>query len=110
MSHPDPMFDPDNCYHDDSMAYHNEEPMNEDADVDETEYETYDDFGYDDDNYDDYNDFTDEVGGDPEYYLNEDENDSYDDSMDGDAESAFGSCGWGVDEYYNTDCDYGEDY
>lgn len=72
--------------------------MNEDYDVDETEYETYDDFGYDDDdNYDDYNDFV-------------DEDDSYDDSMDGDAESAFGSCGWGVDEYYNADTDYGEDY
>lgn len=61
--------------------------MNEDYDADETEYETYDDFGYDDD-----------------------DDDSYDDSMDGDAESAFGSCGWGVDEYYNSDTDYGEDY
>lgn len=77
--------------------------MNEDYDADET----YDDFGYDDD---DYNLFTDEIAGDPEYHLSEDDDDSYDDSMDGDAESAFGSCGWGVDEYYNSDTDYGEDY
>lgn len=33
--------------------------------------------------------------------------DSYNDSMDGDAESAFGSCGWGNDETYGY---YGEDY
>ena len=36
--------------------------------------------------------------------------DEYDDSMDGDAESAFGSCGWGVDEQYNTDYGYGDDW
>jgi hypothetical protein len=38
------------------------------------------------------------------------EEDYYDDSMDGDAESAFGSCGWGVDEQYNADYDYGDDW
>jgi len=38
------------------------------------------------------------------------EDDYYDDSMDGDHESAFGSCGWGVDEQYNIDYDYGEDW
>jgi hypothetical protein len=42
--------------------------------------------------------------------LENDSDDSFDDSMDGDAESAFGSCGWGVDEYYNSDCDYGDDW
>ena len=96
MSHPDPYYDPDNSYEDDEMSYYHEEPMNDDADVDETEYETYDDFGYDDD--------------DDDYSFFEDDDDSYDDSMDGDAESAFGSCGWGVDEYYNGNTDYGEDY
>lgn len=42
----------------------------------------------DDANYDDYNDF-------------------YDESMDGDHESALGSAGWGEDEYYGH---YGDDY
>lgn len=68
------------------------------------------DNSYEDDdmdaNYDDYNDFHDEDG------LNEFDSwdEDYDDSMDGDAESAFGSCGWGVDEYYNADTDYGDDW
>ena len=53
----------------------------------------------DDINYDDYNDFTD--GEDEEWA------DNYDDSMDGDHESALGSAGWGEDEYYGH---YGEDY
>jgi len=68
MSHPDPLYDPENSYEDDM-------------------------------NYDDYNDF----------YEDEEEefwDDSIDDSMDGDAESAFGSCGWGVDETYGY---YGDD-
>lgn len=34
--------------------------------------------------------------------------DYYDDSMDGDHESAFGSIGWGVDEYYDHG-DFGYD-
>ena len=49
----------------------------------------------------DYNDFY------------EDEDDSFDDSMDGDAESAFESCGWGSDEsygYYGDDTPLGEEY
>ena len=59
------------------------------------------DNSYEDDmNYDDYNDFFDEE---------DDWDDSYDDSMDGDAESAFGSCGWGVDEYYEHNSDYGDE-
>ena len=68
MSHPDPLFDPDNAMEDD---------MN---------YDDYDDFYGENLDYEDYNDDGD-----------------YDDSMDGDAESAFGSCGWGVDEYYRED-------
>ena len=49
----------------------------------------------------DYNDFY------------EDEDDSFDDSMDGDAESAFESCWWGGDEsygYYGDDTPLGEEY
>ena len=41
------------------------------------------------------------------------ENDSFDDSMDGDAESALASAGWGTDEdygYYGEDLDYQEDF
>jgi hypothetical protein len=45
-------------------------------------------------NYDDYNDF----------------NDVYDDSMDGDFDSAMESMGWGLDEQYDPsyDSDYGD--
>lgn len=65
------------------------------------------DNSYEDDmNYDDYNDF---YGEGVDYSGDNDDRD-YDDSMDGDAESAFGSCGWGVDEQYNTDYDYGDDW
>jgi hypothetical protein len=67
MSHPDPLFDPDNSYEDDIVENENDEIE--------------------------------------EFY-----DDSFDDSMDGDAESAFGSCGWAVDEYYNPDCGYGDDW
>jgi len=98
MSHPDPLYDPDNSYEDDM-------------------------------NYDDYNDFHDGVDGDDrtnEYWPNlttggdddedgwnefdswdEDYDDTIDDSMDGDAESAFDSIGWGCDEQYGY---YGEDF
>ena len=55
----------------------------------------------DDMNYDDYNDFNEMI---------DDTDDFYDDSMDGDAESAFGSCGWGVDEYYGDDTPMYDDY
>lgn len=90
MSHPDPCYDPDNSYDEDF-----------DMDVDS--------------NYDDYNDFHDGIDADDrtcDYWAGDDDlnnsgeidwDDSYDDSMDGDAESAFGSCGWGVDEYYRED-------
>ena len=77
MSHPDPLYDPDNSMEDDM-------------------------------NYDDYNDFYGEPLDDDVEIV--DWYDDEDDSMDGDAESAFGSCGWGVDEYYNHDSDYGDDW
>lgn len=54
---------------------------------------------YDDEFYrntEDNPDFYDTVN-DYELLDNEDE---YDDSMDGDTDSALGSCGWGTDEYY----------
>jgi hypothetical protein len=84
MSHPDPLFDPDNAY---------EDGMNYGDDVDAS-------------NYDDYNDFYEDTN---EETTDESWDDSYDDSMDGDAESAFGSCGWGVDEYYEH-YESGDDY
>ena len=60
--------------------------------------------------YDDYEDFhygEDIVADD----LVDCWDDDYDDSMDGDAESAFGSCGWGVDEYYESSNGfYGDDF
>jgi hypothetical protein len=78
MSHPDPLFDPDNAMEDD---------MN---------YDDYNDFYGESVDYDDYND---EAG-----------DDSYDDSMDGDHDSAMESAGWGTDEDYGYFGDYGEDY
>ena len=45
--------------------------------------------------------------------VGEFEDDSFDDSMDGDAESALASAGWGTDEdygYYGEDLDYQEDF
>lgn len=80
MSHPDPLYDPDNSY-------------NEDFDMDN------------DTNYDDYNDFYDEDNsGEIDWY------DEGDDSMDGDHDSAMTSCGWGTDEDYGYYDDGGEDF
>jgi len=64
------------------------------------------DNSYEDDmNYDDYNDFNEMV---------EDRaDDFYDDSMDGDHDSAMESCGWGTDEdygYYGDDTPMADDY
>ena len=88
MSHPDPCYDPDNSYEDD-MDY----------------------------NYDDHDDFYQECEDYNDYYIEENEvedDDDYDDSMDGDIESGLASAGWGTDEdygYYDDDNDgYGEDY
>jgi len=90
MSHPDPLFDPDNAYEDD---------MNYADDVDASNYDDYNDFYGESMDYEDYNDEADD--------------DSYDDSMDGDHESALSSAGWGTDEdygYYGDDVDYREDF
>lgn len=92
MSHPDPLFDPENAYEDD---------MN---------YDDYNDF-FDEDSSNYHPDAAHEISTHVDNDENEEDDvwdDSYDDSMDGDAESAFGSCGWGVDEYYEHG--YGEDY
>lgn len=70
-----------------------------------------------DSNYDDYNDFygdvtandLDRLGdmiGEDEGYA-DDDSDSYDDSMDGDFDSAMRDAGFGTDEDYGY---YGEDY
>lgn len=58
--------------------------------------------------YDDYNDFHDEDWNDViEDNMAEYEYDGYDDSMDGDHDSAMESAGWGTDEDYGY---YGEEY
>ena len=98
MSHPDHCYDYDNSYEDDV-------------------------------NYDDYNDFFDEDSSnyhpDAEHevstHVDYDEgnsgeidwDDSYDDSMDGDHDSAMESAGWGTDEdygYYGDDTPMYDDY
>lgn len=66
MSHPDPLFDPDNAYDDDDF----------------------------------FRDDLDELRG------REVEYDDYDESMDGDHDSAMTSCGWGTDEDYGYYGDY----
>jgi hypothetical protein len=81
MSHPDPLYDPDNSYEDDDM--------NEDF---AQEVEDYNDYYIEENSVDDEDDFYE---------------DEYDDSMDGDHESGLSSAGWGTDEDYGY---YGEDY
>jgi hypothetical protein len=86
MSHPDPLFDADNSHEDDDMIIEHDPS---DILFAEYLYDNKEDMYMDDDtNYDDYNDF-------------------YDDSMDGDHDSAMESAGWGTDEDYGY---YGEDY
>ncbi len=87
MSHPDPLFDPENAYEDDEMFT---EPN--DSDIPFVEYL-----------YDDYNDFHEE----DENEENDVWADDYDDSMDGDFDSAMRDAGFGTDEDYGY---YGEDY
>ena len=71
MSHPDPCYDPDNSYEDDM-------------------------------NYDDYNDFHDDDAGDFDMscYDEPSAEEYYDDSMDGDFDSAMRDAGFGTDEDY----------
>lgn len=64
-------------------------------------------------NYDDYNDFYGENLDYSDYNDDGDFDDSYDDSMDGDHDSAMTSAGWGTDEdygHYGDDIDAFHDY
>ena len=72
MSHPDPLFDPDNSVEDDDMSLEHDP-----SDALLVEYL-----------YDDHDDF-------------------FNESMDGDHDSAMESAGWGTDEDYGY---FGEDY
>jgi hypothetical protein len=80
MSHPDSCYDPDNSYEDDDMVVEHDP-----SDILFVEY-LYD--GHE--------------------YVYED--DMYNDSMDGDFDSAMESMGWGLDEQYDPsyDSDYGD--
>jgi hypothetical protein len=98
MSHPDPLFDPDNAYEDDDMA----------TNYSDYHYDYHDDF-YDEDSSHYHPDADHEIASQFDEEENEDEEwtDDYDDSMDGDHESGLSSAGWGTDEDYGF---YGEDY
>jgi hypothetical protein len=91
MSHPDPLFDPDNAYEDDDMA----------TNYSDYHYDYHDDFYEGCDDLETNEDTTDETW-----------TDDYDDSMDGDHESGLASAGWGTDEdygFYGDNADYGDD-
>ena len=102
MSHPDPLFDPENTLEDDDMRYDStNEGWNEEYGMG-NDYDDHDDFHYGEDiSADDIENMWDEEG---------------DESMDGDHDSAMTSCGWGTDEDYgnfgenDNDSFYGEDY
>jgi uncharacterized UPF0160 family protein len=85
MSHPDPLHNEENTMSQDSFDRFDEM-------AERTIYPWIDDEGQEwdveDVNYDDHDDF-------------------YDESMDGDHDSAMESAGWGTDEDYGY---YGEDY
>lgn len=71
-------------------------------------YDDYNDFYGESMDYSDYNDEVFEMDG--EECGHED---GYDDSMDGDHDSAMTSCGWGTDEdygYYGDDTPMFDDY
>jgi hypothetical protein len=88
MSHPEPFYDKENNMSQDAFDRFDEM-------AERTIYPWIDDESHDRDdvNYDDYSDFYDE--------------EDYDDSMDGDHDSAMESAGWGTDEDYGY---YGDDY
>lgn len=96
MSHPDPLYDPENSYEDDDMVVEHDPS---DALLVEYLYYNQEDVYMDiHANYDNYEDFYD---------------DSVDDSMDGDMESGLASAGWGTDEdygYYGDDTPMSDDY
>jgi hypothetical protein len=83
MSHPDPLYDEENTMSQDSFDRFDEM-------AERTIWPWIDDESHDSDdaNYDDHDDF-------------------FDESMDGDHDSAMESAGWGTDEDYGY---YGEDY
>lgn len=98
MSHPDPLFDPDNAYEDDKMFT---EPNDSDVPFVEYLYDDHNDFwGLPENELDELRDQMNEDEGFDEEDEENDWDDSYDDSMDGDAESALSSAGWGTDEDY----------
>jgi hypothetical protein len=111
MSHPDPLYDPENSYEDDEMFT---EPDESDVPFAEYLYDDYNDFYREDEIDSDWQEIRDAHDGTAEYRddLDPDElddawNDDYDDSMDGDFDSAMRDAGWGTDEDYGY---YGEDY
>ena len=68
------------------------------------DYDDHDDFYGESTDYSDYNDdrdYDDENSGEADW--------DYDDSMDGDHDSAMTSCGWGTDEDYGCYSDDGGD-
>lgn len=90
MSH----TDPDNSYEDDDMSYN---------------YDCHDDF-FDEDSSNYHPDAAHEISTHSDDDENEDDDvwaDDYDDSMDGDWDSAMRDAGFGTDEDYGY---YGEDY
>ena len=88
MSHPDPLYDEEN-----TMSHDSFDDMAERAIwpwIDDANYDDHDDFYGESADYSDYND-----------------DDDYDESMDGDHDSAMESAGWGTDEDYGY---FGGDY
>ena len=106
MSHPDPCYDPDNSYEDDEMFT---EPNESDIPFVEYLYDDHDDF-FDEDSSNYHPDAAYEISTHSDDDENEDDDvwtDDYDDSMDGDWDSAMRDAGFGTDEDYGY---YGEDY
>ena len=83
MSHPDPLFDPDNAYDDDDRRKNHFDDFEDE--VEDFNYDDHDDFYEDMDDYQSSN----------EYWETD-----YDDSMDGDFDSAMRDAGFGTDEDY----------
>ena len=91
MSHPDPLYDPENSYEDD------------------VNYNDYSDF-FDEDSSNYHPDADHEIASqfdEDDEEAEDDWDDSYDDSMDGDHDSGMTSAGWGTDEDYGY---YGDDF
>ena len=103
MSHPDHCYDYDNSYEDD-MNY---DDYNDFFDEDSSNY--HPDAEHEVSTHVDYDERDDYEGNSGEI----DWDDSYDDSMDGDHDSAMESAGWGTDEdygYYGDDTPMYDDY